>query len=373
MHRKTTSFLSATLVFASALLILAWSLTGCNGSGGSGGISAGGSYGSVGVLLTDAPTDGFEHIYITITEVSLLPEGEVENPVVVFTSPEGYTVDLLDLRDEDFLLILNDEVPAGRYEKVRLRVSAIDAVGGPCDAMEIDLPSGKIDINPQGSFTVEQGQVLYLRLDIDAEKSINLHPAGKSGKCVFRPVVFAEVIPADLPETPCSLFVTGTIDSLQDADVDTHTDGLILEREYESLGDLAVRLSTDTVIFSEESEYVGPDDLETGQAVMVFGFPGDDGAIHAVFMVIGEALTLEGTVKALPGEGMFVLTPDTGEELTGDVTVSLSSQTLVMTPCGEELAMGDIDISDDAVVVGRYNTDNSLFDAVAVLLPPLAQ
>jgi len=49
----------------------------------------------------------------------------------------------------------------------------------------VKLPSGKIDLNPRGDFEVTAGATLSIRIDIDADKSIKLHQAGQSGKCIF--------------------------------------------------------------------------------------------------------------------------------------------------------------------------------------------
>ncbi|HQI80564.1 MAG TPA: DUF4382 domain-containing protein [Deltaproteobacteria bacterium] len=368
MNRYLRTGAALLLVLGAAALVSVY-LAACS-SGGSSHPEAEGSYGSVGVLLTDAPTDGFDHIYITITGVSLLPEGEESNPVVVFTSSDGYTVDLLDLRDEDFLLILNEEVPVGRYEKIRLAISGLHAVGGPCEGMDLFLPGGRIDINPQGAFTVDEGQVLYLRLDIDADRSIHLHEAGNSGKCVFRPVVFADVIARGSTSTPCSMLFRGAIDSLLDADLDASPDGFIMGREFEVLGDLRVHFADDMLTFSENNQYVTPDSLQEDQAVVVYGYLTMDGVLQARLVVIGDVLVVEGSVTALPAEGEFTLSPGAGEELSGDVDAVLLAQSLVMTPCGEDLLMSDIAVGSDAEIIGRYDTGDDQFTVLAVLLSP---
>ena len=369
MGKHIRSFLAITLFLGAALSFLVY--MGCSGgSGGSGAANPkGASYGKVGVLLTDAPTDLFDHIYITITEISLLPEGGEGNPVIVFTDNGGYMIDLLDLRDKDFLLTLNEEVPTGRYEKVRLKVSSIDAVGGPCGSMEIDLPSGKIDINPGGSFTVEKGQALYVKLDINADQSINLHPAGKSGKCVFRPVVFGRII-SEYPPAPCPAIFNGSIKSLLDTNGDAVTDGFILQRDYPCLGDLKIGLTNNTLIYSDQGTFPGADALQAGQNVVIYGVITPEGTIQAQFVAIGDILIVEGIVKSLPtSEGLFTFTPDAGEELIGQVEVFLFNQSLIMTSCGDNT---DIVEGAGAVIIGRYDTQGPLplFRAIAVLLPP---
>jgi hypothetical protein len=362
----------ASILLPVASILILFIASACSSGGSGSDVSknpSGGSFGSIGILLKDAPADEFEHIYITITEISLLPGDNEEHPVVVFSSDEGYTIDLLDLRDQDFLLTLNEQVPTGTYTKVRMEISGINAVGGPCDGMDIDLPSGKIDINPQGSFMVEQGEVLYLRLDIDANKSINLHPAGKSGKCIFRPVVFAEVIPKS-PAIPCSMLFNGTIESLIDLNLDTHPDGFILQRECTCQGDLTVKLDDSTLIFSEDNVYVDPDALLVNQQVEVYGYLDDQGALNAQFIIIGDVLVVEGNVLDKPTVDTIDIQPNPGEEISGDVNVSLSTQILILTLCGEDQTFDDIIVGSDVIVIGRYDTLGDTFDAVSILIRP---
>ena len=141
---------------------------------------------------------------------------------VVFQSTAGLRVDLLEYQDEDYLLKVKRDVPAGQYSKIRLQVSDIEltpkSMIPPCTNLDIDtkLPSGKIDLNPREPFTVSQGGNLSIRLDIDANKSINLHQAGKSGKCIFRPVVFVD-IREGMPIGRCPKILHGTIETLKES------------------------------------------------------------------------------------------------------------------------------------------------------------
>ena len=102
-------------------------LAGCGGGGGRRGSSpAAAQTGTVAVFVKDGPADEFEHIWVTITQVELLPVSG--SPVVIYDNPSGCRIDILDHRDEDFLLKIHRSVPAGQYSKIRLRVSDIDLV-----------------------------------------------------------------------------------------------------------------------------------------------------------------------------------------------------------------------------------------------------
>ena len=149
---------------------------GCGGGSSGGGAASAVQTGEVAVLIADGPADEYDAILIDVSEVSLLPAGGGD-PIVLFRADPPVELDLLDLRDEDFVLAVRDDIPAGTYAKVRLRVDDVRPVGGPCEDLVTRLPSGKIDLQPDGPIVVGAGETIFLRLDIDADKSIHLHPA----------------------------------------------------------------------------------------------------------------------------------------------------------------------------------------------------
>lgn len=342
------------LVFSLVGLVMAIYLAGC-GSGGGGGGFAGSTdqqgTGTVSVLLADGPADEFDHIYVTVTEVSLIPVRG--NSVVLFRSREGCEVDLLELREEDFLLTVNRRVPARLYEKIRLRVSGIRAEGGPCEELEIKLPSGKIDLNPREAFKVVSGGTLWIRLDIDANKSIHLHPAGQSGKCIFRPVVFVEIQPGE-PIRRCPQILSGTIARLVDEDEDGEIDGFILDLRG-SRGELEVLLSEDTAIWNELGEPSGPDILAPHQEVKVRGRLDENGRLEASVVVLGQVLVVKGEVDGPVDDvtGLFPFTPFPGEELVGQHDVEVADETLILIGCDTRVEKETIQAGMTATVVGK--------------------
>ncbi len=94
-------------------------LAGCGGGGGGGSSPAAAQTGTVAVFVKDGPSDEFAQIWVTITQVELLPVSG--SPVVIYDNPSGCRIDILDYRDEDFLLKIHRSVPAGQYSKIRLR------------------------------------------------------------------------------------------------------------------------------------------------------------------------------------------------------------------------------------------------------------
>lgn len=294
-----------------AICLVALLMTsGCGGGGGGSSTDtanseAAGQYGKVGILLTDGPADEYEHIWVTITEVSLLPAGS-DNGTVIFSSADGYRFDLLAYRDEDFLLRLNENVPVGTYEKVRLKVLRVEAQGGECNEMDIDVPSGKIDLNPQGSFEVRADTTLYIRLDIDANKSINLHPAGSSDRCKFRPVVFVDIISrGSLPE--CPIFMKGEVSTLHNADEDPYPESFTLIRgEDACLESVNVLIDEDTLVFTGNGVFGSSLDIANGQRVTVRGRVAD-GCIRADLIIIGDVLRQCGIVRGPVSSTGFTL------------------------------------------------------------------
>ncbi|MCC5870407.1 MAG: DUF4382 domain-containing protein, partial [Gammaproteobacteria bacterium] len=169
--------------------------------------------GTVGILFTDAPTDEFEEILVTVNEISLLGTAEGDEPVELFSGEQ--TFDLLSLRDFTEPFIFVDGVPVGDYEKVRLQVSRIQLVrsrdedGVITDYEDARITgNGKLDLNPRGTFEVEGGQTLLIRIDIDAQKSVLVVGAGRSGQYIFRPVVFVVIDRGDLSDRLVRLYGT---------------------------------------------------------------------------------------------------------------------------------------------------------------------
>jgi len=342
-------------------------LTGCGGGGGSSSSTSGGS-GTVAILLTDGPADDYDNIWIWITEISLIPEGDDADPVVVFESedPDGWMVDLLDLRDQDAVVTVKDDIPAGRYSKIRLRIADVQPEGGtgPClpDDMEIKLPSGKIDLNPKGGFRIAPGAMVSIRLDIDCDKSINLHPAGNSGKCIFRPVVFVEIETGAAPPK-CPRIIKGVVDEVFDGGASFT---LLLGDGREPL---TVYLADGAIIFGENGMKVDASELEAEQTVHVRGRLDSEGDLQASVIVIGSVVLVKGTVDtAFDGE-MFALELMPPHIFTQNIVdVAVGDNTFVMTGCDQPVDATDIQAGMLARVVGKVSLVDQSIQAIAVML-----
>ncbi|MGA1874940.1 MAG: DUF4382 domain-containing protein [bacterium] len=344
-----------------------------SGSTGTGSSSGSTGTGSVAVILADGPTDEYDHIYMWVTEVSLIPVSGSSSPVTIFKTNRyedghrGLKVDLLEFRDEDYVMTVKRGVPAGKYAKIRLEISTIETEGGPCDDIWIKLPSGKIELKPRESFSLIRGGTLSIRLDIDADKSVNLHEAGNSGKCIFRPVVFVD-IEEGAPVGCCPRIVDGRIIELIKDESGTWTEGFILALDRDR-GQLRVGLTEQTVIFDEDGNFSDASALYVGQEVKVRGKLDDQGVLVASLVVIGDLLDLSGEVESPvdPQTNVFLFEPSPGQEFTDDqINVKVQSQTLILLDCDNPGTTEMIMPGMKARVFGKYG--NNALNAVTIIL-----
>jgi Domain of unknown function (DUF4382) len=357
-----------SVIFAAAVFMA------CGGSGG--GSSSGGAApasGSVAVMLTDGPLEDLATLIITITKISLLPGGN-GNAVVIYDNPAGHPVDILQFRNQDFFFTLKKEVPAGRYEKIRLEVSDVDATAkfntpGTCADLTIKLPSGKIDLNPQGGFEVLAGQTLSIRLDVDARKSIQLHQAGNSGKCIFRPVIFVDVLPVYAVERCPAVFKGQVLEYLYDEN--KFRNGFVLDLPGKR-GSVNVIVDKQTVIFDKDAEIGNINDVQIGDMVYVRGPLTAAGSLTASLVVVGDVLKLEGTVASAvtgPTTKQFELNLDEGQAFTDpSIDVSLKAQTLIIIGCDSAVDESYIQVGSQATVIGRYSIAENALHAMVVII-----
>jgi len=364
-----SKFLYWALLLGALLMLGVLATCGGGSSGGSAGT------GSVSVLLADSPTDDYQNIWITINEVSLIPVNDGA-PVVIFQSDAGLRVDLLEYQDEDYLLRVRRDVPAGQYSKIRLRVSDIEVTpkpgtSPPCADLEIKLPSGKIDLNPREPFMVNQGGNLSIRLDIDANKSINLHPAGKSEKCIFRPVVFVD-IREGMPIGRCPKVLRGTIEALV-----TNGGGQVVGFTLDlknSQGTVDVRLLENVAIVDALGECKAPGDLKVGDEVRVRGRLANDLVLEASHVVIGQLLDVIGTIVAAPvfddTTFTFTFNPSPYQAIVGQYTVQGQACTLVLVGCDTTVKPEDIEAGMTVRIFGKLVSENgsSVLRAAAIIL-----
>ncbi len=245
-------------------------LSACAG-GGSGDAPAAGT---VTLAITDAPADELEALTVTIESATLIgSEGHVDLPL-----PNGdpITLNLLDL-DGINQILATASVPAGRYSKVRLEISAASVTwpDGTVEPVTI-VANGKVDLNLQGSVEVVDGGSLTIQLDFSAEDSLKLTETG-NGRLILRPQIFVSAgMDAADPDNPPLDDLRGIIASV-DADARTF--------ELRTLSDsrIVIVVTDDTVIVSHEQEATF-EDLQPGLPVHVEGSLQANGSLVATIV-----------------------------------------------------------------------------------------
>ncbi|MDT6959976.1 MULTISPECIES: DUF4382 domain-containing protein [unclassified Cupriavidus] len=177
--------------------------------GGDGGGDPAPASGTLHVAMTDAPSCGFDHVYVTVNKVRVNASstaGENDAGWTDITLPSPQKVDLLSLTNGVLFDIGRAPLPAGQYQQVRLVLNANQGntlansvvVSGTTNELPLDTPSaaqsGYKIIQP---FTVPANTLVDLILDFNACKSIVQRGNGTYG---LKPVITA---------TP--LTVSGTI------------------------------------------------------------------------------------------------------------------------------------------------------------------
>jgi hypothetical protein len=163
--------------------------------GGSSGSGQNVPTGNVSLLVTDLPTTDYCAIDVTITGALLIGD---DGQITLYSNPTGKTLNLLNLAHYSEVFSHTTGVPAGTYSKIRLSLGG-DVVLKPAASCEdastwitARVPSGKLDLNPQGDFSVPADGVLIVEMDM-AAKAFKLTQTG-NGSYLVRPVVFVNVI-----------------------------------------------------------------------------------------------------------------------------------------------------------------------------------
>lgn len=167
-----------TKVFA--VSALASALAACGGSG-DGSVSSG-ETGSLSVGLTDAPTMDLSSVHIAFNAIRLK---HADGNWLEFSLEETGTLDLLTLQGGvTEPLISNEEVPAGKYEELRLMVDTENSwvtKESEGDAQfTLAVPSGEQSgLKLKGDFIVAADTSSSFTIDFDVRKSI-VDPKGNA-------------------------------------------------------------------------------------------------------------------------------------------------------------------------------------------------
>lgn len=191
--------LSRSFFFAAAsALTLAVGIAACGG-----GSDDATRNGTLRLSLTDAPSCGYEHVYVTIEKVRVHPSsaaGDADAGWSEVTLATPKRVDLLALTNGALLELGETPLEAGTYTQMRLVLSANTATAPFANAVvpagggetALSTPSGQTSgFKLQVHMEIPEGQVADYAVDMDACKSIVR--SGVSGKYTLKPVV--SVIP----------------------------------------------------------------------------------------------------------------------------------------------------------------------------------
>jgi hypothetical protein len=194
MRQIIRSFSCALPVLACIATVAAGLLSGCGGGGGGGG---GTSTGTANVMLTDSPSCGYDHVYVTVDHVEISSDGSSWTSIPVSASLGR--IDLLSLNNGTLISLGQAPLIAGTYEQVRLVLAANGntapnansvVLTGSATEIALTTPSGQQSgYKIVGPFTIAAGTMADLVLDFNACKSIVV--AGASGKYLLKPVVSA--------------------------------------------------------------------------------------------------------------------------------------------------------------------------------------
>ncbi|RQR49392.1 DUF4382 domain-containing protein [Burkholderia sp. Bp9126] len=175
--------------------IVSLALVGCGGGDDGGGTQTG----TLHVAMTDAPACGFDHVFITVSQVRVNMNsnaGDNDGGWSTVTLPAPQKIDLLSLTNGALADLGQTALPAGQYQQVRLVLAqnqgntlanSVVPTGGSEQPLATPsaTQSGYKIISP---FTVQPNTLVDLVLDFNACKSIVQRG---NGTYALKPVVTA--------------------------------------------------------------------------------------------------------------------------------------------------------------------------------------
>lgn len=370
--------------FVVALFLLMSLMTAC---GGGGGASSGSNNGKASILLTDRFEEKItdrngqvitsaKEIWVTFTHMSL--KLEKGGWIPVFSGNKS--VDLLTLHGRADLVNLV-ELPAGDYDKARIKIEEAWFIDSDGVRHDVIVPSQKITLKFKHHLVITADNTSEVLFDFVPGKSIHLIETG-SGKFILRPVIRVRVNGEQ--ETTDFIKVEGRIVS-----VDCNESRLTLDPRH---GDpIAVNLE-DALIVQKDGSFHGGEEasgghekgaaiascqqLQEGQFVEVIGTNEDDGSIHASIVQIEEEessgrLEFTGTLLAVDCDQQIIRVTFSG----GEIDVTLRGETEITAddhavPASEVCDRLNGALQKRIEVEGKV--ENNQVIAAEITLPPTA-
>jgi hypothetical protein len=151
-----------------APFVLALGLTACGGGSGSA------PTGTVRLSLTDAPTCGYDTVFVTVEKVRLHASASAADAdagwsEVVLDPPQR--VDLLTLTDGTLMPLGQTELPAGHYTQMRLVLGTTAPPDAPLGTLPNAItPTGGQEIALKAPSGEESGLKMNIDIDVPADK-----------------------------------------------------------------------------------------------------------------------------------------------------------------------------------------------------------
>lgn len=349
-------------------------LAACGGGGSS-------ADGSLRVAMTDAPSCGYDHVYVTVEKVRVHQSGTASDADAGWseiTLSPAKQMDLLALSNGVLEELGTTALPAGHYSQIRLVLASnsgtgttslansVQPTGGTLTALT--TPSGQQSgLKLQAHFDVAAGQMADLVLDFDACKSIVT--AGNSGKYILKPVI--SVLPRVL--AGIEGYVTTTL-SLSSTTIAAQQDGVTVRSTApDSTGKFSIPFlpaGTYTLVVSSDGHATGVvTGVPAGTTTTVI-----NGTSTAIATPASAMADVTGTVSVTSGTGTSTIsTPLTDataralQSLTGGPTIELGNQAVdsvlgtyrfhlpVDAPVKAAYASGGaLSFAADTAVAGKY-------------------
>ena len=144
------------------------------------------------LVMHDAPVDDFKEVWLTVESVTMIGDADSNNTEVLLS--EGIRVDFLDLDSISQVLAMSN-VESGTYSKIRLQVSDPEFVRDDDSVFtepEVMLvANGHVDLNPQGTITIDADSLHLISLDLDLDSSLQINQTG-NGRYILRPQIFID-------------------------------------------------------------------------------------------------------------------------------------------------------------------------------------
>lgn len=216
MRKRLTFTFAANMTFSLATTLrpgaqrvalpalLAIGLAACGGGGGGTDASA---TGTLRLSLTDAPTCGYDNVFVTVEKVrvhasSTAADADGGWSEVVLATPQR--VDLLTLTNGTLLPLGQTQLPAGKYTQMRLVLGSTPPAGSPAGTLANSIkPTGGTETALTTPSGMQSGLKMNIDIDVPADKVADFAidfdacksfvKAGNSGQYLLKPVL--SVIP----------------------------------------------------------------------------------------------------------------------------------------------------------------------------------